>query len=105
MWMAAWSQMEEEHFLKSVLAKYPEEELTLAFGALSAEKFSFSQLEGLKKALSPEEYAVTQKNQTERAFSNRYWDKFESGIYVDVAEFHRFCSRHRRTHAKSPRLV
>ena len=25
------------------------------------------------------------KNQTERAFSNRYWDKFESGIYVDVA--------------------
>jgi len=35
--------------------------------------------------LSPEEYAVTQKNQTERAFSNRYWDKFESGIYVDVA--------------------
>ena len=41
--------------------------------------------EELKKTLSPEEYAVTQKNQTERAFSNRYWDKFESGIYVDVA--------------------
>ena len=39
----------------------------------------------MKKALSPEEYAVTQKNQTERAFSNRYWDKFEFGIYVDVA--------------------
>ena len=37
--------------------------------------------EELKKTLSPEEYAVTQKNQTERAFSNRYWDKFESGIY------------------------
>ena len=41
--------------------------------------------EELKKNLSAEEYAVTQKNQTERAFSNRYWDKFESGIYVDVA--------------------
>ena len=39
----------------------------------------------LKKLLSPEEYAVTQNSQTERAFSNRYWDKFESGIYVDVA--------------------
>ena len=48
--MAAWSSAEEEHFLKSVLAKYPEEELTLAFGALSAEKLSSSQLEDLKKA-------------------------------------------------------
>ena len=48
--MAAWSQAEEEHFLKSVLAKYPVEELTLVFGALSAEKFSSSQLENLKKA-------------------------------------------------------
>lgn len=48
--MVAWSPAEEEHFLKSVLAKYPEEELTLVFGALSAEKFSSSQLEDLKKA-------------------------------------------------------
>lgn len=48
--MVAWSPAEEEHFLKSVLAKYPEEKLTLTFGALSAEKFSSSQLEGLKNA-------------------------------------------------------
>ena len=48
--MVSWSPAEEEHFLKSVLAKYPEEELTLTFGALSAEKFSSSQLEDLKKA-------------------------------------------------------
>ncbi|KAA0117517.1 hypothetical protein FKX92_05325 [Streptococcus sanguinis] len=48
--MVAWSPAEEEHFLKSVLAKYPEEELVLVFGTLSAEKFSSSQLEGLKKA-------------------------------------------------------
>ena len=47
--MVAWSPAEEEHFLKSVLAKYPEEELTLTFGALSAGKFSSSQLEDLKK--------------------------------------------------------
>ena len=47
--MVAWSPAEEEHFLKSVLAKYPEEEMTLVFGALSAEKFSSSQLEGLKR--------------------------------------------------------
>ena len=48
--MTAWSLAEEEQFLKSVLAKYPEEEMTLVFGTLSAEKFSSSQLEGLKKA-------------------------------------------------------
>ena len=24
------------------------------------------------------------KNDTERAFSNRYWDQFDAGIYVDV---------------------
>jgi len=48
--MMAWSPAEEEHFLKSVLAKYPEEELTLTFGALSAEKFSSSQLEDLKRS-------------------------------------------------------
>lgn len=48
--MVAWSPAEEEHFLKSVLAKYPEKELTLTFGALSAEKFSSIQLEDLKKS-------------------------------------------------------
>ena len=47
--MVAWSPAEEEHFLESVLAKYPEDEMTLVFGALSAEKFNSSQLEGLKK--------------------------------------------------------
>ena len=48
--MEAWSPAEEEHFLKNVLAKYPEKELALTFGALSAEKFSSSQLEDLKKS-------------------------------------------------------
>ena len=48
--MMAWSPAEEERFLKSVLAKYPEKELALTFGALSAEKFSSSQLEDLKRS-------------------------------------------------------
>ena len=39
----------------------------------------------LREKLSGEEYAVTQLNDTERAFSNRYWDLFDKGIYVDVA--------------------
>ena len=56
-----------------------------AYPVIDASKYPKPSDEELKKTLSTEEYAVTQKNQTERAFSNRYWDKFESGIYVDVA--------------------
>lgn len=41
--------------------------------------------EELKKLLTEEQYAVTQNNDTEKAFSNLYWDNKEKGIYVDVA--------------------
>ena len=41
--------------------------------------------ERLKEILTPDQYAVTQENATERAFSNEYWDNFERGIYVDVS--------------------
>ena len=34
--------------------------------------------------LTPEQYRVTQKNGTEPAFRNDYWDNKEPGIYVDV---------------------
>lgn len=40
--------------------------------------------EELKEKLSDFEYAVTQQNRTERAFTNRYWDLFDEGIYVDI---------------------
>lgn len=40
--------------------------------------------EELKKSLTKEQYAVTQLNDTERAFSNTYWDNKEAGLYVDV---------------------
>lgn len=56
-----------------------------AYPVIDASLYSKPSDEELKKILSPEEYAVTQKNETERAFSNRYWDQFEPGIYVDVA--------------------
>ena len=35
-------------------------------------------------ALSPEQYAVTQKDATERPFQNAFWDNKQPGIYVDV---------------------
>ena len=40
--------------------------------------------EDLKKRLTKEEYNVTQKGGTERAFSHEYNDLDEKGIYVDV---------------------
>lgn len=38
----------------------------------------------LKKTLTPLQYRVTQKDDTERAFDNKYWDNKEPGIYVDI---------------------
>lgn len=38
----------------------------------------------LKKRLTPMQYAVTQNAATEPAFSGKYDDFFEKGIYVDV---------------------
>ncbi len=40
--------------------------------------------EDLKTKLSPEQYAVTQEDATERPFRNEYWDNKKPGIYVDV---------------------
>ena len=38
----------------------------------------------LKKRLTPLQYDVTQKEGTERAFNNEYWDNKAPGIYVDI---------------------
>ena len=38
----------------------------------------------LKQRLDAEQYAVTQKDATERPFQNKYWDNHEPGIYVVV---------------------
>jgi len=40
--------------------------------------------ETLKKVLTPLQFEVTQKEGTERAFDNAYWDNKREGIYVDV---------------------
>jgi len=36
------------------------------------------------KALTPDQYRVTQRNGTERAYSGEFWLHDEPGIYVDV---------------------
>ena len=38
----------------------------------------------LKEKLTPMQYAVTQKDETEPPFQNAYWDHKKAGIYVDV---------------------
>ncbi|HEV2614835.1 MAG TPA: peptide-methionine (R)-S-oxide reductase MsrB [Gammaproteobacteria bacterium] len=43
----------------------------------------FDKAEALKN-LTPEEYQVTQKEGTEPAFHNQYWDNHAPGIYVDI---------------------
>jgi len=38
----------------------------------------------IKARLDPLQYRVTQREGTEPAFHNRYWDNYEEGLYVDV---------------------
>jgi peptide methionine sulfoxide reductase msrA/msrB len=38
----------------------------------------------LRKKLTEIQYEVTQKNGTERAFNNEYWNNEREGIYVDI---------------------
>ena len=40
--------------------------------------------EELKSKLTKLQYEVTQKEKTEQAFNNEYWDNHEPGIYVDI---------------------
>ncbi|MDH3267952.1 MAG: peptide-methionine (R)-S-oxide reductase MsrB [Ignavibacteria bacterium] len=40
--------------------------------------------EEIKKGLNELQYKVTQKEGTERAFNNEYWDNKQAGIYVDI---------------------
>ena len=39
---------------------------------------------GLRQRLTPLQYEVTQREGTEPAFANEYWDEHRDGIYVDV---------------------
>ena len=40
--------------------------------------------EELKKKLTPIQFSVTRRDDTEMPFRNAYWDNHEEGIYVDI---------------------
>jgi peptide-methionine (R)-S-oxide reductase len=54
---------------------------TMGWNAMTFKKPSDAEL---KQKLTPEQYAVTQHEGTERPFSNAFWDNHEPGIYVDI---------------------
>jgi len=47
-------------------------------------KYSKPSVDEIRKKLNPIQYKVTQKDGTERAFDNEYWDNKKEGIYVDI---------------------
>lgn len=52
--------------------------------AWDAKNFKKPTEQELKAKLTPEQYHVTQKDGTEPAFRNAYWDNKKAGIYVDI---------------------
>ena len=51
---------------------------------MNAKRYKKPSEKELKEKLTPLQYKVTQKDGTERAFKNEYWDNKAEGIYVDV---------------------
>lgn len=47
-------------------------------------KYTKPSYEELRKKLTPIQFEVTQKDGTEPAFTNEYWNNKEAGIYVDI---------------------
>ncbi|MDO4667286.1 MAG: peptide-methionine (R)-S-oxide reductase MsrB [Streptococcus sp.] len=81
--------VEAEEYHQDYLKKHPNGYCHIdvnqaAYPVIEASRYQKPSEEEIKKKLTDEEYAVTQKNDTERAFSNRYWDNFDEGLYVDV---------------------
>jgi peptide methionine sulfoxide reductase msrA/msrB len=51
---------------------------------MNEKKYTKPSDESIKKKLTALQWKVTQKEGTERPFSNEYWDNKEDGIYVDI---------------------
>ncbi len=81
-----------EEYHQNYLEKHPDgychipgDEIEMvALMLIDAGKYVRLSKEMIREKLTDEQYYVTQKNGTEKAFSNLYYNKFEKGIYVDI---------------------
>lgn len=69
-----------DQFLKKVWGD--EQQRIMSFSGTS--KYMKPTDEVLRKKLTPLQYKVTQREGTEPAFNNEYWDNKKEGIYVDI---------------------
>ncbi|MBC6414994.1 MAG: peptide-methionine (R)-S-oxide reductase MsrB [Bdellovibrionales bacterium] len=80
-----------DQFLKNTWEKFKDFRSHLSSRADNQKKESHNKItfskpseEKLKEKLTPLQYEVTQKDKTEVAFQNKYWNHKEEGIYVDI---------------------
>jgi len=66
------------------MRKGPDQNNLIAYSASNMTNFQKPPVAELKKKLSSEQFAVTQKCGTEPPFRNAYWDNHKPGLYVDV---------------------
>ena len=57
---------------------------TALANVINAKSYPVPSMEELKARLTDIQFRVTQENDTERAFSNEYFDNHEKGVYVDI---------------------
>ncbi len=69
-----------DKFLKSVWGDLKDK----AAGVFDKKKYTKPSESVLREILTPLQFKVTQRNGTERAFDNEYWDNKKQGIYVDI---------------------
>lgn len=75
-----------KQFQQKTLAK-EQDKMTMQSSDETSNKVTYVEKpsdEALKQRLTPLQYKVTQKDGTERAFDNEYWDNKKPGIYVDI---------------------
>jgi peptide methionine sulfoxide reductase msrA/msrB len=68
-----------DQFLEKVWKKEP-----VAASPASGQTYRKPDDQTLRKKLTPLQYSVTQKEDTEPAFQNEYWNNKKEGIYIDI---------------------
>ena len=75
----------QQRIHRSILAFSTAALAAIAAGAAGGEKvYTKPSDQEIRERLTPLQYKVTQRDATERAFSNEYWNNKKDGLYVDV---------------------